>query len=99
MSGRDIRRHCDGPLEGVTAGDKLPGCGIDVVDGVCVLRPCPKIDKAVGTEDTGPPPDDLTGTPTVDNGDAWRQAQGVRGGTAACTGPCSPLDVGKLVSP
>ncbi|KFY82741.1 hypothetical protein V500_10352 [Pseudogymnoascus sp. VKM F-4518 (FW-2643)] len=92
ISGRDIPPNCEGPLEGVAAGQELEACGREG-DGVCVVRSCPGVGAvadavadAVG-QDTSPPTEELAGTPTVDKASSWwRQTQRVQDGGAACTG-------------
>lgn len=107
ISGRDIPlTQCEEPPGGVAAGLPLPSCGLEVRDGVCVVRSCPDVNAGdaaaeADTENAGPPPPTgkLAGTPTVENAGAWWwQKKSVRNVGAECTGPCSPEGDGKSVS-
>ncbi|ELR07581.1 hypothetical protein GMDG_02629 [Pseudogymnoascus destructans 20631-21] len=90
VSGRDIPPPCEGSFE-----DGAAVCR-KVVDGVCVAHSCPEVD-GVGEQNTAPPTEELSGTPTVDKASAWWwRAQRVQGSGAACTGACNPDGDGKL---
>ncbi|OBT69726.1 hypothetical protein VE03_00853 [Pseudogymnoascus sp. 23342-1-I1] len=87
LKARDIPPHCKGPLESVAAGQALESCGVDVGEGVCVVRSC---GEGEGVLITSPPSEEVVGTPTVDGKGSswWWRSKSFRDGGAVCTGSC-----------
>jgi hypothetical protein len=95
VRGRDIPPPCENSFE-----DGAVVCR-KIVEGVCVIRSCQEV-NGVDEENTAPPTEELSGTPTVDRASSswWSRAQRVQESGAACTGAaCNPGDDGKSVKP